>query len=61
MMTIENIHTMIQTCKVTPSVDSINRILEILDAILDRVAENERMARQAGNAAACLANGIKPD
>jgi len=62
MKTSQDIHDMIQTFDLGASPElTTSRILDILQAVNERMDAIELLASHAANVAGCLANGIKPD
>ncbi len=59
----QNIHDMIQGFPLdqSPTTLTTSRLLDILQAINERLDKIETTAQHANNVAGCLANGIKPD
>lgn len=58
----QQIHDMIQTFPLGENHEAMaSRLLDILQAVNERMDEIEAAAQHANNIASCLANGIRPD
>lgn len=61
MIPLEELRERIDRVGLDATAANMDRILTILDALVQHVERIDRTAQHANNTASCLANGIQPD